>query len=158
MSKKILAKIITSITFSIFLFAGIAFTGSTSLSGQVNFFLGTLDDLERNAGLQEKYYVLFFEADWCEPCKRMQKEVFTDVKVGNLMKKKFLLKKINGEHEAYIGTVQDLYIQSYPTTIVFNADGGEVLRLVGYYDKNDFINEMKAFVPGSKRTMYSDFR
>lgn len=150
MSKKIIA-------FLVCLFAGFIMTSNT-INAQVNFFLGTVEDLKRNADVQEKYYVLFFEADWCQPCKRMQQDVFTDTQVGNLMSKKFLLKKINGEHEAYIGMVQELFVQSYPTTIVFDLEGNEVMRLVGYYDKNDFMNELKAFVPGSRKTVYSDFR
>lgn len=150
MSKKI-------ITFLFCLFIGFIMT-NTSANAQVNFFLGTMDDLKRNANVQEKYYVLFFEADWCQPCKRMQQDVFTDTQVGNLMDRKFILKKINGEHEAYVGMVQELFVQSYPTTLIFDENGNEVMRLVGYFDKNDFMNELKTFVPGSRKTTYSEFR
>ena len=137
---------------------GMTFIGTQETNAQVNFYLGTLDDMRRSASTQDKYSILYFEADWCAPCKRMQKDVFTDMKVGNLVKKKFLFKKINGEAKPYIDLVQELEVQNYPTTLIFNQNGREVARLVGYYDKDDFMNELKAFIPNSRRTIYSEFR
>lgn len=146
-----------TIAFLLFFFAGMTI-GNNELNAQVSFYNGSLIDLQLAAHDQDKYYILFFEADWCEPCKRMQKEVFTDIKVGNLVDKKFLLKKVNGEVEPYIHVVQDMFVDSYPTTIIFDKEGSEVRRLSGYYDKDNFTEELKTFVPNSRKTYYSEYR
>lgn len=80
--------------------------------------------------------VVDFWAPWCGPCQ-MLGPVFEDVSKGH---KDTTFAKVNVDSQ---GTVaQELGVRGIPT-IVFFKDGKEIMRHVGYADKNSLDTKIK---------------
>ena len=127
-------------------------------NAQVEFFLGTFDDLKRKSATNDNHYFIVFEADWCEPCKRMKRDVFVDAELGTMVDRYFMAYQIDGESVFYKDIVKNMGVVSYPTILVFDSKNNEVARLIGYYDKESFKEELEQFLPDGNRTIYSEFR
>jgi thiol-disulfide isomerase/thioredoxin len=72
-----------------------------------------------------------FYTTWCEPCKRLDKDTWTDAGVGKLVGDKAVALKLDAEKEGR-DAAKTYKIAAYPTLLLLKADGNEVDRLVGY--------------------------
>jgi thiol-disulfide isomerase/thioredoxin len=79
-------------------------------------------------------------AEWCGPCKNMEKNVFPDDSVQLILKSRYVLAKINGDDPALGDTLRkQFHIKAYPTYIVLTPAGRERKRHVGFYPRSPFI-------------------
>lgn len=79
-------------------------------------------------------------ADWCAPCKKMDKTIFTDKKVIQFFKKHFVNSKIDVE-----SSVGDIFTENYPVSSIpclFFFDGDQHL----IYKKTGAPNNPKEFI------------
>jgi thiol-disulfide isomerase/thioredoxin len=95
----------------------------------------------------EKVVVIDFFTTWCEPCKRLDKETWTDARVGKLLNEKAVALKLDAEKEGK-GLAQRYKINAYPTVLVLKSDGTELDRLVGFREPAIFIREFEAALQG----------
>jgi thiol-disulfide isomerase/thioredoxin len=79
-------------------------------------------------------------AEWCGPCKSMEKNVFPDDSVQLILKSRYVLAKINGDDPVLGDTLRkQFHIKAYPTYIVLTPTGRERKRHIGYYRRSPFI-------------------
>ena len=140
--------------FSLFLLVG----STAYLNAQTQFWTGTYEDLQKEAKVTEKNYFLMFHTDWCMPCKKMEAEVFADFEAGKFIERHFIPYMVDGEKGNYTHLVQELFITSYPTIVLFNSKGEEIKRINGYNTKDILLEEFKQHIPGVTQTRFSDFR
>ena len=83
------------------------------------------------AALQNKVVFVDIYADWCLPCKVMDKEVFEDKATADFLKDNFITYKVNGER----GEGPDLNIlykvEGYPTLLFLDSKGRVLERNIG---------------------------
>ena len=121
----------------ILVFAGLWNTASA----QINFFEGTFREALTQAKKEKKAVFVDFYAHWCEPCKIMEKEVFSMPEVGEYLNRKFVCCKLNVEASENKETVQTYQVSVLPTMLFLN-EKGEVLRtLNGVSAPDAFIRE-----------------
>tara|TARA_R110001606_G_scaffold399236_1_gene582621 strand:- start:15221 stop:16561 length:1341 start_codon:yes stop_codon:yes gene_type:complete len=82
---------------------------------------------------QNKLVFIDFYTVWCGPCKAMDKNVFTDAKVGELFNKEFINIKLDAEREG-MQTAKKYKVGAYPTLMFVNGDGEMVYKKVGGLD------------------------
>ena len=99
------------------------------VSAKITFFEGTFEDAVAKAKKEKKYLFIDFYADWCGPCKRLAKDVFTLEAVGNYFNEKFVSIQIDAENPANRQVVKQNKVRSYPTLAFFDADGNLRSRL-----------------------------
>lgn len=97
---------------------------------------------------QNKKMLIDVYTDWCVWCKKMDKEVYTDAKVKEILNTKFVLVKLNAESDkqlTYRGNklsetefAQAIGATGYPTTAFFGSDGKPITLLPGYVEGNRF--------------------
>src|SRR5580658_553523 len=112
----------------------------------------TWAELLQRARAENKYVFVDCYASWCEPCKRMDKEVYSNDTVGELMTPKFLSVKIqmdtskqdNETIQSWYATAHDLAqqykITAYPSFLFFSPDGEILHRDLGFRDVKGFID------------------
>jgi thiol-disulfide isomerase/thioredoxin len=104
-----------------------------------------------------------FYTSWCGPCKKMDKETFTDPSVYSKFNSTFVNIKINAEKGEGIKLAKKYNIDAYPTSLFINpADESIVYKSVGYLSSKDFLKEadeaLIAYVQGPYGDMEIDFQ
>ena len=99
------------------------------------------------ANSQDKPVIIDFYADWCIPCKELDKFTFSDPKVINSAKNFITLKAdlTTFQSEETIVLREKFNIKGVPTILFLDADGQEFrsLRLTGYEETDLFLSRMK---------------
>lgn len=125
-----------------------------SASDKINFITGqTWAQIREKATAENKYIFLDAFTTWCIPCMRMNKEIFTQKKVGDFFNENFINVKVqmditkndNEETKRWYRdarAISNQYnIDSYPTYLFFNPQGELVQRSNGSTASADeFIN------------------
>lgn len=100
---------------------------------------------------EHKYIFLDCYASWCEPCKKMEQEVYSKDSVAQYVNSKFIALKlqldstkkddidlVNRYAEAHSVLVK-YNVNSFPTFLIFSEDGTIVDRGQGYMNTEEFI-------------------
>ena len=96
--------------------------------------------------LEGKPAILDFYADWCLPCKELDKRVFHDPDVVRLSKKFITLRlDLTRRHPMQEEIMGQYQVKGVPAVIFLNLNGIEERKFRVEYvvDKNEFINRMK---------------
>lgn len=112
-------------------------------SAQVEFESSTYSALLLKAKTENKLIFMDCYAEWCGPCKYMDANVFTDKSVGEFMNKNFLNAKFNMEEGDGLSVARKYKVTSYPTFLIINSGGDEVVRLVGSSSPSEFISRIE---------------
>ncbi|MEZ4958289.1 MAG: thioredoxin domain-containing protein [Saprospiraceae bacterium] len=115
---------------------------SFSQSG-IQFTEGTWKELLAKAEKENKLIFMDAYAEWCGPCKKMSKEVFTQQAVGEYFNKQFINVKMDMEKGEGIGLAGNFGIMAYPTLLFIDKKGDVVHRAVGYHT-TDLLLELGA--------------
>jgi thioredoxin-related protein len=111
----------------------------------------TWGQIKEKAKKENKYIFVDAYTTWCVPCKKMDKEVYPNVSVGETLNSQFIsvkvqmdrTKKDNDEVKKWYPVVQefnDQYsIEGYPSFLFFNPDGILVHKGLGLQDVSSFI-------------------
>lgn len=70
----------------------------------------TFEQLHDSLEVNPKKVFIDFHADWCRPCLKMQKEVFTDKKIVAMLNKDFYAVKMNVESSDTIHFGEQVFI------------------------------------------------
>ncbi|MBK7095926.1 MAG: thioredoxin family protein [Saprospiraceae bacterium] len=132
-------KYLSIVTVVFFLFS-CSSTGSKSHPGW-----GTnLEDGIQKAASDNKYvFALFTGSDWCPPCKKLEADVLENEQFKKLAGEKFVEvvfdfprkpeNQLSAEQATYNNnTAQKYFIEGFPTVIIFDKNGNELKRWVGY--------------------------
>ncbi|MEF9985752.1 MAG: thioredoxin family protein [Bacteroidales bacterium] len=112
----------------------------------VNFEHGTLQEALNKAKANKKGPKLVFldcYTTWCGPCKHMANTVFPTKAAGDYFNKNFVNIKIDMEKGEGLELAKKYSVAAYPTFLILNIDGGEVGRVVGGGDLNEFIKKVE---------------
>lgn len=100
---------------------------STSHDG-IAWFEGEIEDAFELASNQGKPVFLYWGAEWCPPCHYLKDKLFTRPEFITRMRD-FVPVYLDGDTERAQIWGEKLAVKGYPTVIVFNSGGDEVMRM-----------------------------
>ena len=107
-------------------------TSSTSRTKGVKFErTDKLSDVTNRAKDEGKLIFVDLYASWCQPCKMMDKDVFTDKQIGKLYNENFINLKIDGEKGNGPNIIALYGVTVYPTLLYLDAKGRVIERKEG---------------------------
>ncbi len=91
------------------------------------------------AGSENKLVMVDFYTDWCQWCKRLDQNTFSDATVQKALARVVSV-KLNGEREGR-EAAERFNVDGYPTLVFLNAAGNEVGRIPGYMEPGPFLQQ-----------------
>jgi len=95
----------------------------------VKFHNGSFDSGLSKASTEGKLFFVEFYADWCTPCKWMDKTTFTNTEVVDLMNSHYVALKLDIETDDGSALKNKYAVKMLPTIMIFNAKGDMVEKV-----------------------------
>ena len=105
----------------------------------IEFFHGSWEEALAEATKQEKLIFVDAYAEWCGPCKRMAKNVFTQPAVGDFFNKHFINVKMDMEKGEGPEFGMKYPVSAYPTLMFIDFSGEMVHKVKGAQSVDGFL-------------------
>jgi len=125
---------------------------SALFSQGIEFFHGEWQEALEQAEKSDKLLFVDAYAQWCGPCKRMAKEVFTKEEVGSFFNDNFINLKLDMETEDGRAFGKKYPVSAYPTLFFVNGKGEIVKKVTGGKKANDLISLGKVAIQSYDRS------
>jgi uncharacterized protein YyaL (SSP411 family) len=102
------------------------------------------DEAFERARRERRFVVLDLEAVWCHWCHVMEDTTYSDPDVIALMNDRFVAVKVDQDARPDLSNRYEDY--GWPATIVFAADGSEIVKRSGYIPPKEFAALLRAIV------------
>jgi thioredoxin-related protein len=106
---------------------------------------------------QDKNVFLYFHAEWCSYCKKMERTTFKRPKVIDYINQNFIAIKVDSDREPKVSTAYN--VRGLPTLWFLKSDHTRISNLPGYVDAKTFGNILRFINTDSyERMSYNDFK
>jgi len=96
------------------------------------------------AAQERRFVILDLEAVWCHWCHVMDETTYRDPKVIALMGSRYVAVRVDQDSRPDLANRYEDY--GWPATIVFAADGSEIVRRRGYVDPAEMASMLQAII------------
>ncbi len=103
-------------------------------------FSGSINAAREKACREKKVLILEFTAKWCEPCRMMDKELFSNPSVQDYIQKNVILYKVDIDLPSNKRLKEEHNISVLPTTILMRASGKVLSKKEQTFNPESFIS------------------
>lgn len=105
---------------------------------------GWNDAVFAQAKREHKFVLLDLQAVWCHWCHVMDEQTYADPKVIALMNARYIAVKVDQDSRPDLANRYEDY--GWPATIVFNADGSEIVKRRGFIPPDEMTSMLQAII------------
>lgn len=116
----------------------------------ITFENGSFQDALEKAKAEEKVLFIDGYAIWCGPCKKMDKTVFQEEKVGNYFDQNLIALKVDVERGEGPELKKRLNIEGLPGYVFLDGDGNVIYRFSAAMPTDEFLKEVTLAVSYAK--------
>jgi uncharacterized protein YyaL (SSP411 family) len=102
------------------------------------------NDIFQRAAKEHKFVLLDLGTQWCHWCHVMDVETYADAKVRKLIGEKYIAVRADADARPDLGNRYEDY--GWPATVVFNAQGGEIVKRQGYLPPGEMASMLQAII------------
>ena len=126
----------------------------------IQFFKGTFAHALAKAKAEGKPLFVDFYAVWCGPCKKMEKQIFTQPEVGEYFNKHFVALQLDAEKPENVDVAKTYKVEAFPTLGIFDGEGKALSINVGYMNAQELMAMAKTAVGEVKgfEQLYKEYR
>lgn len=126
----------------------------------IQFFKGTFAQALAKAKAEGKPLFVDFYAVWCGPCKKMEKQIFTQSEVGEYFNKHFVALQLDAEKPENVDVAKTYKVEAFPTLGIFDGEGKALSINVGYMNAQELMAMAKTAVGEVKgfEQLYKEYR
>jgi thiol:disulfide interchange protein len=126
----------------------------------IQFFKGTFAQALAKAKAEGKPLFVDFYAVWCGPCKKMEKQIFTQPEVGEYFNKHFIALQLDAEKPENVDVAKTYKVEAFPTLGIFDGEGKALSINVGYMNAQELMAMAKTAVGEVKgfEQLYKEYR
>ena len=121
-----------------------------AVQAQVKFETKSTDAVREMAVKQGKLVFIDLYADWCPPCRMMEREVFSRKDVGEFMDQRFVAAKYNTDKPTGRELMKKYGSGSIPLYLVFDTQGELLGRITGAADAETFMDNLRTIIARQK--------
>ena len=103
---------------------------------------------------ENKFILLDLEAVWCHWCHVMDEKTYSDTQVGALMRDRYIAVKVDSDAHPELARRYEDY--GWPATVVFNAQGEEIVKRRGYLRPEVMVSMLDEIIRDPSPVVYSD--
>jgi uncharacterized protein YyaL (SSP411 family) len=93
---------------------------------------------------EHRFVLLDLEAVWCHWCHVMDQNTYANPAVRGLMQSNYIAVRVDQDSRPDLSSRYEDY--GWPATIVFNGDGGEIVKRQGYLPPGEMTAMLKAII------------
>lgn len=97
----------------------------------------TFDQGQKKGQAQKQKFFLYFYADWCGYCRKLEKETFTNKDVAKFINANFIPVRINSDRLPKV--TARFQVQGFPHMKFLTPKGEDIGSLPGYLDANQLL-------------------
>ncbi len=112
---------------------------SSSSSQRMVFIKQDFAKAQAQAKKQNKPIFIDFYTSWCGPCKKMDRDVFSDRRVSKYYNENYVSLKINAEQGDGRALADKYKVKGFPTLCVIDPSGKMISQVVGYQASEDVL-------------------
>jgi len=112
------------------------------------------DSVFERAARENRFVLLDLEAVWCHWCHVMDEVTYSDPKVVELIKSRYIPVRVDQDARPDISRRYENY--GWPATVVFNAEGGEIVKRRGYLPPLVMISMLEEIIVDPSPVDYGD--
>jgi uncharacterized protein len=112
------------------------------------------DAVFERAARENRFVLLDLEAVWCHWCHVMDEVTYSDPKVAELIKSRYIPVRVDQDSRPDISRRYENY--GWPATVVFNAEGGEIVKRRGYLAPPVMISMLEEIIVDPSPIKYGD--
>ncbi|MBA2352323.1 MAG: thioredoxin domain-containing protein [Burkholderiales bacterium] len=112
------------------------------------------DQLFVQAKRENKFILLDLEAVWCHWCHVMDRETYRNPGVIKLIESRYIPVRVDQDARPDLSRRYENY--GWPATIVFNAEGEEIVKRAGYIEPKNMMSMLAAIIDDPSPILYRD--
>ena len=124
-------------------FALLPFTRTLAEPGSIEWQAWS-DDVFAKAKNEGRFVLLDLGTVWCHWCHVMEETTYQDPTVIELIRKRYVAVRVDADARPDLSNRYEDY--GWPATIVFNADGGEIVKRRGYLPPLPMASMLQAII------------
>lgn len=129
-----------------FVLALLLLASGCSVQTQMKFETGSFRELQKEAASSSRLIFVDLRADWCGPCKTMERDVFSRSDVARFMEKHFVCTQLEIDREPGRTLAREYEVHSIPTFLIFDSEGKLVARTTGGRSAKNFLKDMQTIL------------